>query len=293
MPRVLFGWKPEWNGAIAANIDKWQFRFRFGRLDGFDPEGFDCVVPLMRQDYEGLAHWPRWQGRKFLAPQPSLVRLCHDKLSLNRHVLSGRFADLVPALDQGGGLDFPYILKKRETAWGMDTIVVRNPDEEAAAGTRLCDPDFFRQAYIVGDEEFALHMLIAEGRVLFHRTLRVRMPTSVYVRNKATPVLHAELLADSPHLAAFAPLMLELGYTGTCCIDYKLDRGRPMLMEINPRMGRSLVMAISDYLRAYLGALSGREPAREPRWKSFWYRAVAAADARRPSFVPAPSQSPA
>ena len=51
--------------------------------------------------------------------------------------------------------------------------------------------------------------------------------------------------------------MRDLDYTGTCCINYKLADGVPMLFEINPRFGATLCADINPYLDAYLASLAG------------------------------------
>jgi hypothetical protein len=44
-----------------------------------------------------------------------------------------------------------------------------------------------------------------------------------------------------------------------CCINYKLDGGRPMLLEINPRFGYSLCFDVNRFLAAYVASL-GPQP---------------------------------
>jgi predicted ATP-grasp superfamily ATP-dependent carboligase len=50
-------------------------------------------------------------------------------------------------------------------------------------------------------------------------------------------------------------VLVDLGYTGTCFIDYMLDSGGAKLLEINPRFGGSLAGDINRYLGAYLSSL--------------------------------------
>jgi hypothetical protein len=263
MPRVLFGWRPDWRRRLERHIDKGEYRYDFARPDGLDPAGWDCVVPLCLDDYAALARWPDLQGRKFLIPDPDLVALCDDKLAFNRHVLAGPFAQLIPPLADGADPAMPSILKKRRGEFGADSVVIGGPPGPEVRA-RLADPDYFRQVLVAGNEEFALHLLIVEGAVVFNRTVRHRMPGPLSVKGAATRPIASEMLADSPLLPALAPLMADLGYNGTCCIDYKLGPGgRPMVFEVNPRIGLSLLDDINSYLEALLFALRGARPKRE------------------------------
>ena len=62
-------------------------------------------------------------------------------------------------------------------------------------------------------------------------------------------------LQHSEYVAIFSRMLIELGYVGTCCINYKMERGVPKLLEINPRVGSSLIPDINRYLFAYLRSL--------------------------------------
>ncbi|MEO8668013.1 MAG: hypothetical protein ABI399_05805 [Bauldia sp.] len=285
MPRILFGRRPDWRRRIERHIDKGQFRYAFAGPRDLDPGACDCVVPLTFDDYLALAAWPELQGQKFLIPDPALVALCDDKLAFNRHILAGPFAHLIPPLADGADPALPTILKRRRSEFGRDTVIISGASNDPAIAMRLADPEYFRQVLLAGEEEFALHLLVVAGKVVFHRTVRHRMAGPLTVKGASARPVASEMLPDSAHLADFAPLMPLLGYTGTCCIDYKLASGRPMLMELNPRLGITLLNDINGYLEALLGVLVGRPPKREPVWKQLWNRSAHAVDrakARKP-----------
>jgi hypothetical protein len=265
MPRILFGWRPDWRRRLERHIDKGEYRYDFAEPGKLEPAACDCVVPLTLDDYSALARWPDLQGRKFLVPDAELVALCDDKLAFNRHLLAGPFAHLVPPLADGADPAMPGILKKRRSEFGKDSFIVGGGPPAPEIAARLADPDYFRQVLIAGEEEFALHLLLVGGTIVFHRTVRYRMPGALTVKGAAARPVESDMLADSPHLAAFAPMMAALGYTGTCCIDYKLaSGGQPMLFEVNPRVGLTLLDDINRYLGALLTVLRGERPRREP-----------------------------
>ena len=60
--------------------------------------------------------------------------------------------------------------------------------------------------------------------------------------------------------------MRAIGFdNGICCFDYKLVDGRPVIFELNPRFGASLVYDAPNFLDAYAGALRARR--RQANWR--------------------------
>jgi D-alanine-D-alanine ligase-like ATP-grasp enzyme len=53
----------------------------------------------------------------------------------------------------------------------------------------------------------------------------------------------------------FAQMLAALGFSGLCCVNYKLVDGNPMIFEINPRCGFSLCAHFPQVLDAL-----------QPRW---------------------------
>lgn len=58
-----------------------------------------------------------------------------------------------------------------------------------------------------------------------------------------------------PAFVVFADMLKNLGYTGTCCFNFKMVAGQFLIFETNPRFGASLCPDINAYLAAYLRAL--------------------------------------
>lgn len=75
------------------------------------------------------------------------------------------------------------------------------------------------------------------------------------VLGKNVKAQQSRYLLTNEHIAVFSRMLRALDYTGTCCIDYKIENGSPKLLEINPRYGASLSGDINRYLAAYLSSL--------------------------------------
>lgn len=257
MRHILFGPKQDWAAGIARNLDCDAFACRFANLGASDFADFDAVVPLRHLDYTDLRAQQEWAGRKFLAPPEHLIRLCHDKLALNRFLLGTRHAALVPRILDPGETLYPCILMRREDFWGQNSHLIRGPEDVRRLGPLLEDPAYFRQAYIPGAEERATHILARDGAVLFRRTVIAEVAPGPYVMGRQAAPQHRRFAEDAAGDAALDALIATLGYTGTCCIDYKVEDRAVRLFEVNPRFGWSLQLDINAYLRAYLAALAG------------------------------------
>lgn len=240
-----------------ARLDRSRFTATFGIFQpGSDFEAFDAVVPFRLADYSVLTQRPLDRGWRFVMPPAHLVTLCDDKLALNRRLLETGFAALVPALyDANDIAPYPFVLKPRHGSYGRGIAVVGDERDERAMTPLLHDPRYFRQRYVPGGEEYALHLLIVEGSVRYHRSVHYAMPAGVYVKSADCKPARLDLLAESPLLELFSDLMRSLGYEGLCCINYKIEDGEPRLLEINPRFGGSLCHDINAFLEAYLDCL--------------------------------------
>lgn len=255
MWHVRFGKQDDRAREMPVHIDRSRFDYEFGELGAADMSRVDCIVPLDVPDYDEARWNAGYWGRKFWSPHPDHVALCGDKLLLNRFVLDSEFAALVPPLHDDATGQFPYALKKRRDAWGRNSFVIRTIEEERMAAELIASPDYFRQAYIAGREEYAVHFLMVDNKVAYAQTVRYEMEPGGDIKGERAVPVSIVYLPAGDHLAVFARLLTRIGYCGTCCIDYKMDNGRPMLLEINPRVGASLIPDINRYLEAYLRSL--------------------------------------
>ena len=232
-------------------------RLRFAEPGAETLRECDLVVPLTLEDLDRLrgfggllAHGP------LPLPDPDCVDLCNDKLAFNRAMIAAGFADCVPRI--ADALPFPYVLKKRIDAWGDNTHVVAGVDDERRLGARLHDADYFRQAFVPGQREYAAHLLVLGGRIAAALTIEYGFTHDLHKKCREQPP-HYRRLRRSTHLPLFRGMLAAIGYEGLCCVNYKLEGGRVRLLEINPRFGASLAPWFFVMLRAL-----PREPGKTP-----------------------------
>jgi hypothetical protein len=256
--RIAFGAFPAWEPSIRAKLGP-RYMGDFTALADADLEAFDAVAPLLIQHYRPLARRPDLLGRKFIHPTAEVVALCHDKLALTRFLIANGFGDFTPAL-QAPGPPYPYVWKQRHSGWGRDCHVVMGPDGEAPFD--LADPGWFAQTLAPGRVEFATHVLRVNGEIRYVSTVAYGMDGPMLVLGENHSPISAQLHRGCPYPALFGDILSALDYQGTACFDYKIVDGKPLIFEINPRFGASLILDVTAYLDAYLGALDlGAAPA--------------------------------
>jgi hypothetical protein len=229
------------------------FRHRRDRLTFAEatPEALlahDLAVPLTLADLQhlrGLESLP--PGNPLPLPDPACVALCDDKLACNRVLAAAGFAECVPPI--GDALPFPYVLKKRVDAWGDNTHVVASAEDERRFAGLLRDPDYFRQAFVPGQREYAAHLLVRRGRIVAALAVEYAFLQPLHKKCREQPP-HYRRLRRATHLRLFRDMLAALGYEGLCCVNYKLEDGRVRILEINPRFGASLAPWFFAMVRA-------------------------------------------
>ena len=253
---IAIGDFADWSARIRANLDA-HYTPDFVDLSVADFDAYDVIIPLARRHAEALGRRPDLKGRKFLHPSPETVALCHDKLALTRFLIAEGFGDFVPSL-RAPGAPYPYVWKRRQSAFGRDCHIVRGPEDERDLDP--ADPDWFAQVVAPAPIEYATHILRAGGKIHYVSSMTYQLAGPGLVLGQLNAPRAIRLDAGCPHLDIFAAILDRLDYEGVTCIDYKVEGGRPLIFEINPRFGGSLCRDATAFVEAYIGALGPREP---------------------------------
>jgi hypothetical protein len=107
---------------------------------------------------------------------------------------------------------------------------------------------------------------MVRDEVVYAQTVKYEFGRNYHIKGKDRNLERRIYLTDNEHIATFSRMLVTLGYTGTCCVNYKVHNELPMLMEINPRFGASLVGDINRYLEAYLSSLGAMDKSGFQGW---------------------------
>ena len=143
------------------------------------------------------------------------------------------------------------IAKPRTGESGVGSSLIEISDLQAIAAVEsnaaMCLED-----YIAGSKEFAFHILFDQGSCLYSAKATHHHKSTVYIQgsNRIPPSTVIETATEIPLI--FIELLRKLNYSGTACIDYKIDdTGQIRILEVNPRIGFSLISEIDSYISAY------------------------------------------
>lgn len=248
--RILFSDdRQEWTGAIQNGIAKTPHQAVFGKFTETTFADYDLVVPLSMASLRYLAWQPHLVPNNPI-PIPSLssIELCDDKSLFNCLLVERGLGKYVPAM--GGKPAYPYILKRKIDEWGVESHLISCPEQEEALVDRLSHPDYFRQVFIAGRNEYATHILFKSGGVVRALNNRYTFNTDLPIKGKTLEGFQS--LCRCPYLDLFSQILRMIEFEGLCCINYKISGGIPMLLEINPRIGGSL----SPYFFAFMRSLA-------------------------------------
>ncbi|MGV8988235.1 MAG: hypothetical protein ACOH2H_18345 [Cypionkella sp.] len=252
--RILFGQKLEWEAGLRTNADPGAFEIVMADLRFTALSGFDAIVPLELSDQECLTYIGT--GLPALLTPGPIRRLCHDKLMLNRHLIDLGFGDHIPTMRDRLPADaarHPVIIKARKAAWGNGTWLLLDTPVPDQIWTSLGKDSHFIQDYLPGRIEYASHVLMHRGVPQFCQTIEYDMGSAPAVKGTSQPPLNARWLTQTPWQDVLLRILAAIGFDeGTCCFDYRMVDGTPMLFEINPRFGGSLAAKITPYLHCYL-----------------------------------------
>ncbi len=254
---IAFGKIGDWMSLVAGTIDAHSYTFECVDFNTYDMSYTDYAVPLTIQDARILHRRYGETSNKYIIPKAQVIVLCEDKKLFNESMLDSPYRHLIPPMYDRSDHKFPYVLKMRRESSGNGIFIIHDEQDEAAHRARLEGDGYFCQAFVPGKIEYATHMLLAEGELVYHSSNEYHMGAAFSVKGSATPPIWENIGVDvSPSvIATFVDLLRAVGFNGACCLDYKIVDDRIQLLEVNPRCGFSLHRDINRYLGAYTGAL--------------------------------------
>jgi hypothetical protein len=244
--RILFSGKLDWSEDIKKGFNGSRHVLEFGPLSAQGLSAFDLVMPLEISGLIAAQQWPQLLSKNPIPiPREESILLCDDKYKFNQALIQRGFGSNIPTM--GADLQPPYILKKRISDWGKECQMIRDAGEEMLVLDKLNDPAFYRQKIIPGRFEFATHILFANDRVVKALNIMYEFESEYSIKGQ-DPDLY-KVIHRCGYLDLFADVLRSIDFQGLCCVNYKVMRGRPYILEINPRFGGSLSPYFFSFIR--------------------------------------------
>jgi hypothetical protein len=246
---ILFSPHDVWEQPARRSFAGLPHKLTFAPIDRTELSRFDLIVPLSLADARFLRSQPdHIRAHTVPLPDETCTALCHDKPRLNETLVAAGFGAHVPPM--GADLAPPFVCKPTHGENSDDCIMVPDYAAILRLGDTLDRPGLFRQAAVRGEVEHATHFLMKDGRLERELTVSYHHDASLFVKGAAAQPLVARTIGDCPDAQTLAAMLRAIGYSGIGCANFKMAGGRLQLLEINPRLGGSLMEYFATFLRS-------------------------------------------
>jgi hypothetical protein len=246
---LLFSQHYGWEQATRKGFAGMAHKLHFASMAQSDLSRFDLIVPLSLADARFLRSQP--QGIRAHAvplPDEACTALCHNKPRLNDALIGAGFGAHVPPM--GDDLAPPFICKPAHGENSDHCLLVPDYAAILRLGNALDQPGLFRQAAVRGDVEYATHFLMKDGRLERELTVAYHHDTPLFIKGSAAQPPAMRVLGTCPDTETLTAMLRAIGYRGMGCANFKMAGGRLQLLEINPRIGGSLMEYFATFLRS-------------------------------------------
>lgn len=234
---ILFSNHPGLKSEIEKCFKHTPYKIDFGEFTPDNIVNYDMIVPLTIEDLKGLNSYPNLIGDNAI-PIPSIasITICDDKALLNNYLIENGYSFLIPKLE--GTQKYPYILKRKIDYSGQNSHIIYDEHEELKFSALLKSSEYYSQAFIPGQYEYATHVLFKNQKITSSMNIEYFFESDTPIKGKNTPLSMAT--CSCPYLDLFADILTLIEFEGLCCFNYKVYDNQPYLIEINPRFGSSL-----------------------------------------------------
>ncbi len=261
---ILFSAHDGWELPTRQSFAGLAHKLTFAPIERTDLSRFDLIVPLSLADARFLRSQPdHIRAHAVPLPDERCTALCHDKPRLNETLIAAGFGAHVPPM--GDDLAPPFICKPAHGENSDDCLMVADYAAILRLGRAIDQPGLFRQAAVRGEVEHATHFLMKDGRLERELTVAYHHDAPLFIKGmKAQPPV-ARVLGPCPDAPTLTAMLCAVGYSGIGCANFKMAGGQLQLLEINPRIGGSLM----EYFATFLRSLPQARPSRRvsaSRW---------------------------
>jgi hypothetical protein len=199
------------------------------------------IVPLSENN---INNCPR--DYPALIPNRHATDTLGNKAAFAAYVDEHNLSDLCPTTYKTKEqAEFPCILKRVNTAYGLGSVILRSAQELEALlrNEALSQEEFILQSLVAGTTEYSTHCVCKDGRILWSCSFVFEMDGPEEIRRGMECKEMRAIKTSDETLSTIERVLAPLGYSGPCNIDYKRsEAGAIIIFEINPRFGGSLML---------------------------------------------------
>ena len=182
------------------------------------------------------------QGYLTLVPSKEVVNLASYKDTFYNFLADHNFKEYFPKPLDAPDFTTPFILKRLHGEGGFGIFLVWNEEryKEVLTQPSLKNEPYILEEYIEGDDEYIFYAVCKQGEILWHASLIGQPPTDSRVQ-KGSFANASEVEITKEVYNVFKGIFKALNYDGPANFNYKLKNNKPVIFEMNPRIGGTLM----------------------------------------------------
>ena len=195
------------------------------------------LIPLKEQ---AILNHP--QGHLTLVPSKKLVELASHKDKFYNFLTDQGFKEYFSQPLDVPDFSTSFIVKRLQGEGGLGIFLVWDEKryEEVLQQPSLQGQPYILEEYIEGDNEYVFYVVCKGGEILWHASLMGQPPTDSHVQ-KGSFTNASEITISSDIYDVFKDIFKALNYDGPANFNYKLKDNKPIIFEMNPRIGGTLM----------------------------------------------------
>jgi hypothetical protein len=265
---IIYGeHSPDWMSALAPDAPVWRKVVGVeealsvrdsAEMDIAEPSrtGLRTVVIPLMEDH--ARHCPRQYLS--LIPDERSIDVLANKAAFAAYAEAEGLSHLCPkTYASSADAVFPCVLKRLDLNAGQGVEVANSPEELQSLLQR--EPwrgrPFILQSLTAGSVEYVTHCVCKNGLIVWRCSFAYEMDATASVRRADNIKRISPVTASRSNMSQIERFLRPLAYSGPCNVDYKIsDAGDIVVMEINPRLGGSLMKPQNiDYLSGALSSI--------------------------------------
>jgi carbamoylphosphate synthase large subunit len=189
------------------------------------------------------------QGYLTLVPSKEIIQIASYKDKFYDFLTKHGFKENFPQPLDDVDFTAPFILKRLHGEGGFGIFLVWDEKryKEVLTQPSLKNEPYVLEEYIEGDDEYIFYAVCKSGEILWSASLVGKPPVDSRVQ-KGSFTNAAEVEIPLEIYNVFKDIFKALNYEGPANFNYKLKNNKPVIFEMNPRMGGTLMLPQFNHL---------------------------------------------
>jgi carbamoylphosphate synthase large subunit len=139
-------------------------------------------------------------------------------------------------------IKYPCIIKPTNLNCGKYMCVVDNDVDLINGIKRVKNYQFIVQEYICDPNEYVTHCVVKNGKIMLHVSYVYECSDKYFIKGISSVKLSKKWTLLDNDLEIFEKILKLVNFSGICNLNYKYNKENiPLIFEINPRLGGSLM----------------------------------------------------